>query len=110
LDKAIESRESYSAQSERLRALEVELTQLKNWDSEKASYELKKIGLGAVAYMLKPEKRSTEPPHWLCPTCFAKGQKSFLNFTGTTVGRRNIFKCTGCGSQPAADGAPAWED
>lgn len=110
LEKSIQARESYAAQADRIRALETEVTQLKNWDAEKANYELKNVGWGAVAYMLKPDKRNSEPPHWLCPTCFSKGQKSFLSFTGASVGRRNIYKCTGCGAQPAAEGAPSWAD
>lgn len=109
LDKAIEARESYAMQTDRIRALEAEVTQLKNWNAEKQNYELKQVGWGAVAYMLKPEKRGTEPPHWLCPTCFAKGEKSFLNFTGVTTGRRHIFKCNGCGAQPVSENMPNWD-
>src|SRR4051812_44278993 len=62
LDNAIESRESYAAQLDRVRALETEVTQLKTWATEKEGYELKPIGRGAVAYMLKPDKRGPEPP------------------------------------------------
>jgi hypothetical protein len=54
LDKAIEAREAYSTQLDRIRALEAEIAQLKNWDVEKQNYELKPIGNGSVAYMLKP--------------------------------------------------------
>jgi hypothetical protein len=109
LDKAIQSREAYSAQLDRVRALEAEVTSLKDWNAEKANYELKDIGAGCVAYMLKPESRGSQPPHWLCPTCFSKGQKSFLNFTGATVMRRNVYKCASCGTQPVTHCEPKWD-
>jgi hypothetical protein len=110
LDKAIEAREAYSSQADRIRSLEAEVTHLKNWDAEKQNYELKKVGDNAVAYMLKPDKRGSEPPHWLCPNCFAKGEKSFLMPTGASVGRGWIHKCACCGTQPATEYHPTWKD
>jgi hypothetical protein len=109
-EKAIEAREAYSAQMDRIRALEAEVAGLKDWTAEKQNYELKPVGEGAVAYMLKADKRGAEPPHWLCPTCFAKGQKSFLNPTGAQTQRSWIYKCITCGAQPACSFAPVWQD
>src|SRR5215208_3622163 len=63
MEKAIEAREAQSSQLDRISALETEVTQLKDWSAEKQSYELKHIGEGGVAYMLKPDKRGSEPPH-----------------------------------------------
>jgi hypothetical protein len=109
--KSIESRDAYAAQADRIRALEAEVAQLKDWNAEKSNYELKTIGWGSVAYMLKPEKRGSEAPHWLCPNCFANGKKSFLNFSGASVGRRMLYKCGGCDGQPvASENVPAWGD
>jgi hypothetical protein len=88
LDKAIEARESYAAQLDQIRALEAEVARLKEWNAEKQNYELKGIGSGSVAYMLKPETRGSEPPHWLCPTCFAQGKKRFCNRPEGTKGER----------------------
>jgi hypothetical protein len=111
LDKAINSREAYSAQLDRIRALEAEVTSLKDWNADKQNYELKPIGGGAVAYMLKPDKRGSEPPHWLCPTCFAKSQKSFLNPTGASIySGSSIYKCITCGTQLSCDPMPNWRD
>jgi hypothetical protein len=109
LDKAIEARESYTTQSDRIRTLEAEVTRLKAWDTEEQDYELKSIGEGAVAYMLKKDKRGTEPPHWLCPTCFAKGQKSFLLPTGAHPGRGWVFNCITCGAVPVCSYTPQWQ-
>jgi hypothetical protein len=65
---AFEAREAHSAQSDRIRTPEAEVAQLKNWDAEKDDCELKPIGFGSVASMLKPPKRATQPPYWFCPT------------------------------------------
>jgi hypothetical protein len=110
LDKAIEAREAYAAQGDRIRALEAEVARLKAWDTEKQDYELKKVGDGAVVYMLKPDKRGNDPPHWLCPNCYANGQKSFLNSTGASAGRGGIYRCSNCDSPRACYMTPQWQD
>jgi len=111
LDKAIEARESYAAQLDQIRALEAEVARLKAWDAEKQNYELKPCGNGAVAYMLKPAARGSEPPHWLCPNCFAGGKKSFLNpVQGVPKGMGWPYQCKGCGAQPSCDHKPHWVD
>jgi hypothetical protein len=81
---------------------------LKAWDTEKQRYELKTVGTGVVAYMLKPTERASEPPHWLCPSCYAKGQKAFLQATGVRVHMMNVYKCVGCGAIVSAHGEPKW--
>src|SRR5438067_13529718 len=53
LEQAIQSREPYSAQADRIRELEAEVPSLKQRDAEKQRYELKAVGRGVVAYMLK---------------------------------------------------------
>jgi hypothetical protein len=110
LEKAIESREAYTAQTERIRALETEVADLKAWGTEKQNYELKNVGDGAVAYMLKPDKRGAEPPHWLCPNYYSKDQKSFLNPTGAHAGGGWVYKCANCSAAPACYHAPYWQD
>ena len=35
----------------------------------------KDVDAGALVYMLKPDERGTEPPHWLCANCYGKAQK-----------------------------------
>ena len=78
LDKAIEARQAYTEQLDAIRALEAEVAWLESIEYEKQRYELKSIGQGTLAFVLKPDTRGTETPHWLCPNCFAKGKKSFL--------------------------------
>jgi hypothetical protein len=111
LDKAIEARESHAAQGDRIRALEAEVANLKAWDTEKQRYNLKSIGQGAVAYILKPEERSGETPHWLCPNCFAKGQKAFLQNTGRIERARVIVGCNSCRTAvPITKDVTSWAD
>lgn len=93
-----------AAQAELLdsvRALEAEVARLKAWDAEKERYELKPIGPGTVAYILKPEARGAETPHWLCPNCYAKGQKAFLQSTNKTERTRLLVGCNSCGTTEA---------
>lgn len=105
LDNGIAARESYAAQLDRVRTLEAEVANLKAWDAEKQRYELKPIGgQGAVAFVLKPDARGTETPHWLCPNCFAQGKKSYLLNAGEMSGRTWVYKCVMC---KAAVGATA---
>jgi hypothetical protein len=110
LEKAIDARESQAAQLDRISALEAEVARLKAWDAEKEKYELKAIGHGCVAYMLKPEARGTEPPHWLCPNCYAQGKKAFIQPSGARSGRDMLYKCVGCGGTLATDFYIAWID
>ncbi len=110
LDKAIEARESYSAQLDRVRALETEMVDLKAWGSEKQKYELKKNWSGAMAYMLKPEARGTEPPHWLCPKCYTNGKKGFFQPTGGQhQGANSTYTCSECRATAVFNGTPQWE-
>jgi hypothetical protein len=57
LEKAIDAREAYAAQSDRMRALESGIARLEAWGAAKEKYELKNVGSSCVAYMLKPEAR-----------------------------------------------------
>jgi DNA-directed RNA polymerase subunit M/transcription elongation factor TFIIS len=99
LGEAIEARQSEATQINRIGALEAEITRLKAWGAERDNYEMKQIDRGAVVYMLKPDKRSTEPPHWLCPTCYGKGEKGFFQSQGRTKDNQNqSFKCGTCGA------------
>lgn len=88
-ERVMEAREALSAAHEaqtttlqRIRELEQEIMQLKDWEAEKRRYQLNAIDRGAFAYMLKAGMENGEPPHWLCANCFGKRHKSFLQFKG----------------------------
>ena len=110
LGSAIAAREAQSEQFDRIRALEAEVTQLKNWDAEKQRYELKSHQLGGTFYMLKMEARDSQPPHWLCPNCFNSGKKSF--FQPATNKEGGGYKCSSCHSviQTYMVESPQWID
>jgi hypothetical protein len=109
LNESIEAREAYAAQIDRVRALETEVADLKKWDAEKERYELKTVGIGAVAYMLKPEARGSEAPHWLCPTCFAQDKKSFFQGTPATEASHRFYLCRSCKGTIMGE-TPHWID
>jgi hypothetical protein len=104
---AIEAREAQSTQLDRIRALEAEVAELKAWGTEKENYELKQLWLGGVAYMLKPECRGSEPPHWLCPQCYANGKKAFFQ-PQKGIGVNLEYACPNCRGQMFAHGRPEW--
>jgi len=96
---AIEAQQAHSADVKRIGDLEAEVARLKAWEGEKQKYELKGLGGGAVAYMLKAEERGAEPPHWLCQPCYEKGQKRMLQPQDmVVVGRGHNFSCPECHS------------
>jgi hypothetical protein len=72
----------HSAALERVSDLEKELARLKAWKKEKKRYELKDLGTGAFAHVIKPNAQGTEPFHCLCTNCYEAGNKSLMQNTG----------------------------
>jgi hypothetical protein len=103
LDSGIDAREAYAKQLDMIGALEAEVARLKAWDAEKQRYELKSPGHGSVAYVLKPDARGTEPPHWLCPNCFHEGKKSFLQSARKMQMRWLLIGCANCNTTIAVE-------
>lgn len=94
LESGIAAREAQGAQLDRIRALEAEVARLRAWDAEKRRYELKRVGQGTVAYVLKPEARRHAAPNrriGCAQTAFENGQKSFFQHTV-----RGVSRCVGC--------------
>jgi hypothetical protein len=110
LESGIAAREAHAKQLDLIAALEAEVASLKEWGTEKQNYELKSVEYGSVAYMLKPDARGAEPPHWLCPTCFARGNKSFFLRSGEKIGRDNIYTCVLCKGKMPSTYPPKWID
>lgn len=63
---------------DRVRELEGEITRMKNWDAEKQRYELVAPFPGCMVYALKKSMGGGQPPHYLCTSCFQRGQPSIL--------------------------------
>ncbi|MEE7478435.1 hypothetical protein [Methylobacterium hispanicum] len=86
--------------TERVRDLEKKLAASEAWGEEKQRYELKAIDRGAMVYALKPDSGSEEPAHWLCPSCFQRSKKSFLQDSGRASDKSfTLWKCQDCKCQ-----------
>jgi hypothetical protein len=78
--------------------LEKELNEMKQWEADRARYQLTDIGGGVVALTIKESMRNGEAFHRICANCAAKGNKSFLQpqVQGSYYDR---YKCQGCGEE-----------
>jgi hypothetical protein len=63
---------------EDISALKTKVADFETWDTEKERYDLKPLGWGAYAYMLKPEGRGPEPAHWVCTNCYGNKRISII--------------------------------
>jgi hypothetical protein len=108
LGKLIQAQQAQLAQLDEIAALKAEIKKFGGWEAEKQRYELKGVGRGISAYMLKPAVRSAESPHWLCPTCFENGKKSHLQFSTRVSGMGAVYRCAGCGAAIVTESEPAW--
>jgi hypothetical protein len=100
--------EAQKAQLDEITTLKAEIKKLRSREAEEQRYELKNVGRGVSAYMLKPAVRGTESPHWLCPTCFDNGKKSHLQFSVHAQGVGSVYRCAGCPAVVTTDSAPEW--
>ena len=100
--------------SNRVRELEEELAQREDWAAEKERYALDDVDRGVFAYALKPDVKTTEPPHWLCQQCMEQQRKSVLQLAGQAAGRHSRWLCGACkqvllvrqGTHPARSSSP----
>lgn len=95
------------ALTDEVRTLKEELGRLKQTTSDLDRYELKNIGGGSSAYMLKADARGTEAPRWLCPVCYDNGKKSQYQFS-VRSSRGNVYRCATCSGQTMVPGEPTW--
>jgi len=114
-EKILSAQEAQSMLVDRIRELEEKARGYETWESEKQRYELKSIGPGTLAYMLKAAVRGSEPPHWVCTNCFGKGQISIIQWgMSKGLGMRNL--CPACttvinpDAEAFANGKPRWID
>jgi hypothetical protein len=77
-EKILAAREAQSALLERISELEKKVASFETWESEKQRYELKNVGAGSLAYVLKDDMRAGEEPHQICAACYQHGKKSIL--------------------------------
>ena len=89
------AQEAQWALVKRVGDLETEVTRLKNWDADKARYQLSEIAPGIVALAIKDAMRNGEPFHRICANCAANGKKSYLQQHVHGV-RLDEFRCNEC--------------
>lgn len=82
--------------------LEAEVASLKNWEADKARYQLAELAPGIVVLAIKELMRNGEPFHRICANCASNGKKSYLqqHIRGTSVDR---YKCNSCGEDLTVD-------
>jgi hypothetical protein len=79
---------------QRIGELEKEVTALKAWDAEKQRYQLADVGLGSLAYILKPDAQGAEPSHCICANCCNRQKKSVLQ-PDAELGH-HLLRCPEC--------------
>lgn len=80
---------------ENIRELKEELASVKAWETEKQRYELKEIGRGALAYVLKEGMENGEPSHKICPACY-QNSKKFILQRSQKSGEGIFSECPSC--------------
>lgn len=108
-EKILAAREAQSGLLDRVSELEEEVASFKTWEREKQRYELKGLGWGAFAYMLKPSERGTEPPHWACTNCYENNHKALVQNI-MKLGQGQVWTCPSCKNTIKPSGAPTWID
>lgn len=69
-EKILSAQQSQFALAEKIGNLEKEVARLEAWDTDKQRYELKDVGLGSLAYVVKEMMRESEPPHQIRTACY----------------------------------------
>jgi transposase len=109
-EKILAAREAQSALLELVGELKKEVASFKAWEREKESYELKDLGWGAFAYMLKKAMRGAEPPHWICTNCYE--HKHIAKLQHIMKPREGqVWTCPSCKNTiHPSKGLPEWMD
>ena len=94
---ALEAQQEQAALTQRVRELEQKIMTLESWDREAERYELYMVAPSVPAYRLKSGMENSEPPHNLCANCFARKEKSFLQY-GMPGIHLIVYRCTRCNS------------
>ncbi len=94
--------------SKRCAELENKIAEAENWQAELARYQLVELYAGALAYVVKEAMRGNDPPHYICPACVQKKQKSILQGRTTSLGIYELT-CPACGLEITKGLDPEWK-
>lgn len=98
---ALAAQADQTALLKRIGELEKQIADDETWQREKARYELREVGPGSFAYVLKPTTERPEPTHMLCPNCYQHGRPSILQQTDDQSRRYWIHLCPECQTKVA---------
>jgi len=97
-EKILAAQHDQSSLVDRIRELEDRARTHDIWNTEKERYELKDLGWGAYAFMLKTEQRNDQPPHWVCTNCFGRQHISIIQ-NSHVAGQGDRIVCPACKTQ-----------
>lgn len=100
-EQILSAQEEYATLLQKVRSLEAEVADLKNWESEKLRYEYQRLNPGVHIPTLKADVAGPAGPHHLCPACYEQGKKSILQATPETRARYRVHLCPQCKTQLA---------
>jgi len=85
----------------RIHDLERQIAEIEDWKAEKARYELKPVGPGASAYVLKAAMEGNQSGPWYCPNCFEGGKKSVYQklprgYSHAATNAPTTYECAAC--------------
>lgn len=95
---ALSANADQAAMVDEIRQLKEEVAHVKAWETQKQRYKLYSPWEGSVVYALRQSVSNSEPPHWICTSCYENGRKSILNQIKGKDGW-NLVTCPVCKSQ-----------
>ena len=69
------------------------MIEITNWEKEASRYQLEELCSGVFVYSTKKGEENGEPPHKICPNCYQKHHKSFLQIKDLDYHGRD-YVCT----------------
>jgi hypothetical protein len=107
-EKILDAQTTQAGLIEYVRSLEEEVASFEKWDAEKERYELKALRPSVFAYMLKPNTRGAEPPHWVCANCYGNRKISLFQWTAHMAQAYRLVQCPACKNEIAPGAEPHW--
>jgi hypothetical protein len=93
-EKIITAQSAQAALVGRVSDLEKKVASFETWGAEKKRYSLQNVGLGSLAYVLKPDAEPPEHPHSICAECYQHRKKSILQIERRAWNEQ--LKCPEC--------------
>jgi predicted SprT family Zn-dependent metalloprotease len=97
---------AHSELAERVRELESQLARMNDWEAQKLRYKLAAPFPGCMVYALQKSVSDGQTPHYLCTSCFQKGQPSILQGKEQRGGGTAYYYCPTCKS----DAITSWSN